>query len=231
MVKRRIPLADEEANWDLDEDFSRFEDDDIPSTGHMYLDQQRQVLHYLRLIENEVPQLVGFRKPFVPPSSATPLVVRSIDYAGEKHPATVKRTVVVPVAYLPLKNEAAIHKAKLLAGVRWSEEPPKGSGMQGGDEEAKHGYIKVSCEDFPQPSMNLKWISDVIDMLLAEANDESHKSYQDLPLDTRHLEAKAMKAKKGEHIRGRKHRPSIKDFPEEWLPQPAVNDVHSSSSQ
>lgn len=112
----------------------------------------------------------GFRKPFVPPSSATPLVVRSIDYAGEKHPATVKRTVVVPVAYLPLKNEAAIHKAKLLAGVRWSEEPPKGSGMQGGDEEAKHGYIKVSCEDFPQPSMNLKWISDVIDMLLAEAN-------------------------------------------------------------
>lgn len=59
MVKRRIPLADEEANWDLDEDFSRFEDDDIPSTGHMYLDQQRQVLHYLRLIENEVPQLVG----------------------------------------------------------------------------------------------------------------------------------------------------------------------------
>ncbi|KAG6332081.1 hypothetical protein ID866_7009 [Astraeus odoratus] len=229
-VKRKILLASEVAEWDLDEDFTEFQGDDIPTAGHMYLHQQRQVAYYLRLIENEMPKLVAFRKPFVPPSTVTPLVVRSIDYAGENHPVTVKHSITVPVAHLPLKNEAAIHKAKLLAGVRWSEEPPKNSGVLGSAEESKHGYIRVSCEDFPQPSMNLKWISDTIDRLVAEANDESHAGYQDLPLDKRHLEAKIMKAKKGEHARGRKHRPSIKDFPKEWLPEFAGRDVQPVSS-
>lgn len=228
-VPRNIRLADDLAEWDLESDFSAFQGDDIPATGHMYLDQQRQVAYYLRLIENELPKLVAFRKPFVPPSASTPLVVRSVDYAGENHPATVKRSVVVPVARLPLKNEAAIHKAKLLAGVRWSIEPPKNSGVQCNSEEGKHGYIKISCEDFPRPSMNLKWISDTIDRLVAEANDESYKSYQELPLDTRHLEAQVMKAKEGQHARGRNCRPSIKDFPTEWLPQSVSHSVQPAS--
>lgn len=224
-LPRNIPLADDLAEWDLESDFTAFQSDDIPATGHMYLDQQRQVAYYMRLIENELPKLVAFRKSFVPPSASTPLVVRSVDYAGEDHPATVKRSVVVPVAHLPLRNEAAIHRAKLLAGVRWSIEPPKNSGVQCSSEEGKHGYIKISCEDFPRPSMNLKWISDAIDRLIAEANDESCKSYQDLPLDTRHLEAQVMKAKEGEHARGRNRRPSIKDFPAEWLPRSVSQSV------
>ncbi|KAI6153664.1 mitochondrial ribosomal subunit protein-domain-containing protein [Pisolithus tinctorius] len=229
-VSRNIPLADDLAEWDLEADFSEFQGDDIPATGHMYLDQQRQVAHYLRLIENELPELVAFRKPFVPPSASTPLVVRSVDYAGESHPATVKRSVVVPVAQLPLKNEAAVHRAKLLAGVRWSIEPPKNSGVQCNSEEGKHGYIKISCEDFPRPSMNLKWISDTIDGLVAEANDENHKTYQDLPLDTRHLEAQVMKAKEGEHARGRNRRPSIKDFPTEWLARSVSQSVQPTTN-
>ena len=32
---------------------------DTTGVGHMILDQQRQLLHYMRLIENEMPQLVG----------------------------------------------------------------------------------------------------------------------------------------------------------------------------
>ncbi|KAL4070868.1 mitochondrial ribosomal subunit protein-domain-containing protein [Scleroderma citrinum] len=195
----------------------------------MYLHQQRRVGHYLRLIENEMRQLVALRKPFVPPSASTPLVIRSVDYAGEKHPVTVKRSVVVPVAHLPLKNEVAIHRAKLLAGVRWSEEPPKDSGVAGNSEEGVHGYIKISCEDFSRPSMNLKWISDTIDRLVAEANSESHRSYQDLPLDRRHIQARVKKAGKGDHARGRKHRPSIRDFPKEWLPQPAADKLPNPS--
>lgn len=43
--------------------------------------------------------------------------------------------------------------------------------------------------------------------------------FADLPLDTRHLEAKLRKGKGH-----RKSRPSIKDFPKEWLPaQPVVS--------
>lgn len=40
----------------LDDDF---DDDDSASAGHLMLRQQRQVLYYLRLIEHEMPKLVG----------------------------------------------------------------------------------------------------------------------------------------------------------------------------
>lgn len=41
----------------------------------------------------------------------------------------------------------------------------------------------------------------------------------DIPHDTRHVHAKARKGKKGEHLRDRiLDRPSIYDFPKEWLP-------------
>lgn len=108
--------------------------------------------------------------PFTPPTSDTPLIVRSIDYAGEEHPATTKRTVVVPVAKLPLRDQAAAHKFKVLAGVRWTPEPPKDAGVGPNETGKEHGYFKISCQDFPEPAQNLKWASDVIDRLIAEAN-------------------------------------------------------------
>lgn len=61
--------------------------------------------------------------------------------------------------------------------------------------------------------------------------DEKATRYQDLPVDTRHIEAKVKKAKKGDHARRRTTRPSLKDFPKEWLPQlplPQTDVVHSA---
>ncbi|KAH7883502.1 mitochondrial ribosomal subunit protein-domain-containing protein [Phlebopus sp. FC_14] len=215
----RLPLPDELVEFNAD-DIKGFNGDDIPSGGHLFLHQQRQVAYYLRLIENELPQLVAFRKPFVPPTENTPLVVRSVDYAGEEHPLSSKRSVVIPVAHLRLRNNTAIHKLKLLAGVRWTTEPPKNAGLRQDGEEGEHGYIKISCEDFPRPEMNLGWISDTIDKLVVKANEENVEPYDHLPLDTRHIEAKVKKAKKGNHARGRNGpRPSLRDFPEGWLPQ------------
>lgn len=49
--------------------------------------------------------------------------------------------------------------------------------------------------------------------------DEKPTRYENLPVDTRHIEAKVRKAKMGDHARGRTTRPSLKDFPKEWLPQ------------
>lgn len=95
-----------------------------------------------------------------------------IDYAGEEHPATVKRSVVVPVGQLPLQGDDAIHKIKLLAGPRWTPDPPSDSGVGPNEPDREHGYIKISCEDFPKPAMNLKWASDALDRLIAEANVE-----------------------------------------------------------
>lgn len=113
---------------------------------------------------------VAFRTPFVPPSKKAPIVVRSVDYGEDAHPGKVKRVLVVPLSHLALKNEHAIHKAKLVAGVRWSPEPPRDSGVGDSEEGREHGYIKIACEDFPEAEMNLKWASDVLDRLVEEAN-------------------------------------------------------------
>jgi small subunit ribosomal protein S35 len=112
----------------------------------------------------------AYQQPFVPPTPATPLIVRSIHYGGEEHPATVKRTIVVPVSHLPLQGDDAIHKIKLLAGPRWTPTPPSDSGVGPDEPGMEHGYIKIACEDFPQPAMNLKWASDALDRLIVEAN-------------------------------------------------------------
>lgn len=194
-----------------------------------------------------VKRFAAFRKPFVPPTAGTPLVIRSVDYAGEEHPLTAKRTVVVPVVQLPLRDDLAIHKIKLLAGARWTPDPPKNAGVPLDSEQGTHGYINIACEDFPQPAMNLKWISDTIDKLVSTANvrfcsvhcsstpdmllqDEKSTHYQDLPVDTRHIETKVRKAKKGDHARRRTTRPSLKDFPEEWLPQLPLQQTNAMPS-
>jgi hypothetical protein len=112
--------------------------------------------------------LPAYRKPFKPLKSDC-LIVRSIQYAGEEHPATAKRVVTVAIDDLPLRNEAAVHKFKLLAGPRWSIRPPADSGVSGLSAWG-NGFVKIACEDFPNPEQNLKWISDRLDSLIKEAN-------------------------------------------------------------
>ena len=105
--------------------------------------------------------------------------MRTISYGGEQHPATAKRVVVVPVSRLPLRSPEARHALKLLAGQRWSPSPPKDSGLSPSESNDTDGYIKISCEDFPQPGMNLKWISDALDRLVGEANVRGSLSFAD----------------------------------------------------
>lgn len=155
-------------------------------------------------------------------------------YQGEYHPAMEKRVIVVPVDKLPLENEQAVHKLKLIAGSRWTPEPTKDAGV-GGLEEWGNGFIKISCEDFPNAAQNLKWASDTLDKLVVEANvrymyyhivsimtfglQDASDTFADVPLDMRHAISKIRKAKKGDHLGGRAfQRPTIHDFPQEWLP-------------
>ena len=90
---------------------------------------------------------------------------------------TVKRVIVVPVAHLPLKDDAARHSLKLIAGTRWMPIPPRDSGIGSDEPGGEHGYIKISREDFPRPAMNLKWASDVLDRLIEEANVRLHSRF------------------------------------------------------
>lgn len=50
------------AQWSLDDIVEN--DNDPSSIGHLHLAQQRQNLHYLRLIEHDMPKLVGECKHF-----------------------------------------------------------------------------------------------------------------------------------------------------------------------
>lgn len=112
------------------------------------------------------------RRPFVRPTSSTPVVVRAISFSGEYHPVLRKRVIVVPVSQLPLTSPEARHKFKVLAGPRWSELPPRDSGIGREEHDATglDGYVKLSCEDFPEAEMNLKWTLDVLKRLMAEAH-------------------------------------------------------------
>ncbi|KAF9462149.1 mitochondrial ribosomal subunit protein-domain-containing protein [Collybia nuda] len=215
-VKAEEKLTSDQA-FDLLND--EYDDDDSASAGHLMLRQQRQVLYYLRLIEHEMPKLAAYRKTFVPPTNQTPIIVRSLDYAGEDHPVTTKRVMVASVDQLPLRDANAIHKIKLLAGPRWTPKPPADAGVRDFDT-WDNGYIKISCEDFPKPAMNLKWASDTLGQLVAEANNPKDM-FKDVPIDLRHVYSKTRKAKRGDHLRARAFEgPSLSDFPKEWLPYP-----------
>lgn len=54
---RSILEDDMEDLWDQIEEPSDIEDS--PSVGHLVLQQQRLLLNYMRLIEHEMPKLVG----------------------------------------------------------------------------------------------------------------------------------------------------------------------------
>lgn len=127
----------------------KFEYDDIPTYGHLYLGRQRELLKYKRILQWELPKLAGeflflfghaftllahtiyfwasflaFRKEFVPPSKENMLRFRSLNYQGEAHPATRKSVVTVQVKDLFESGKldsslAARRKLLLLAGVRW----------------------------------------------------------------------------------------------------------------
>ncbi|KAG8778311.1 hypothetical protein FRC12_025040 [Ceratobasidium sp. 428] len=142
--------------------------------GHRLIRERRELLHYLRLIEYDVPRLAAFRKPFVPPPPNTPLSIRTFSYGGEPHPAEHKAVLVAPVSRLGLPTPEAVHKLKLLAGVRWSPTAPRDAGFSTEEaaersEFAKDGYIKISSEHFPEVRMNVKWCSDMVDELVRQA--------------------------------------------------------------
>ncbi|KIM25320.1 hypothetical protein M408DRAFT_331253 [Serendipita vermifera MAFF 305830] len=254
---KRTALDEEELKWDLED----AEDEDarhMSSYGWDVYRQQREFFNVMRTLERDAPVLKAYRRPFHPPSPThTPVLVRATTYAGEAgHPLTPKRTIVVPVALLPLKKSssdveaAALHNVKVLAGSRWTTEPPKDAGLPSwrhtpvyaADESAqttkakkgsaseepeigRHGYIKISCELFPETQMNLKWCMDTLRRLVSEANERAGSkvpgaSFTDVPLPTRHIDSRLRAhGLGGGSFKADRKRVTLRDFPKEWLPK------------
>lgn len=218
----------------------KFEFDDIPTIGHFILERKRQLLHYARLAEWEMPKLAQFKTTYKPPTNEQILRVKQIHYQGEAHPVTRKAVVTIRIADLfkgdYLSSRDAKKKFLLLAGPRWNPfEEKKDVSIAGRDVKGSNdfdlfgdhlelerkvlddgglGVVKISCERFPNSQMNLKWCSDAVDNLIAEANKDAG-SVKDVPLDLRHAQAQERSRANLE----KKSAPSIRDFPQEWLPK------------
>lgn len=133
-----------------------------------------------RLIFNS-PFISENRIPFQPPTSSQPL--RFSHHLSLSSPSSLsspfnpnKRILQVPISLLPLKDDQARRRIKALAGSRWTIDTDGLDWVSGekvtanGREEEKDGFIKMSEESFPTGRMNRKWLSDVLDKLVKEAN-------------------------------------------------------------
>jgi small subunit ribosomal protein S35 len=169
----------------------------LPSQAHADIETHREIRALARKAAWEMPLLGSLSKPFTPPTQATPLRWRYTTYMGEAHPASKKVVVEFAPADLPDLNEKQKLKLIKLAGARWS--PAKET-------------VRMSCESQAQ---NKRFLGETIGKLLAEAKDHSADSFEDLPLDLRHVENKRMQRKQKALHRVRLGNPNT-GFPVEW---------------
>ncbi|EMC92436.1 hypothetical protein BAUCODRAFT_54502, partial [Baudoinia panamericana UAMH 10762] len=149
---------------------------DISALGHRELDQHRELRDLVRLAAWEMPLLSTLQKPFTPPQRAqTPLRWRYTTYMGEQHPAQAKVVVEFRPKDLVELNEKQREKLLKLVGSRW---------------DPLRGVVRMSSEGFETQAQNKRYLGDVIASLIAEATDPNADSFEDIPLDTRHVKRK-----------------------------------------
>lgn len=122
-------------------------------------------------------------KPFEPPTEKQLLRWRYTTYFGDSHPAEKKVVVQFAPDDLGLTPMQA-DKLKKLAGPRFNPE---------------NELIKMSCESYPHQAQNKRYLSNLVDDMIAAAKDPKD-TFEDIPLDLRH------------HIIKPKPR-----FPKEWF--------------
>ncbi|KAK2040235.1 mitochondrial ribosomal protein [Colletotrichum somersetense] len=159
-----------------------FDEDDMTPMAHGKLDEIREHRHYHRIMAWEMPLLSKLAKPFEPPQEDQVLRFRYTTYMGEYHPA--ERKVVVQFSPADLKlSPVEADKLRKLAGPRYNPETD---------------IIKMSSEKYEHQAQNKRYLSDLVDKLIATAKDPTD-TFQDIPLDTRH------------HVFKKKP-----EFPKEW---------------
>lgn len=97
--------------------------------------------------------MVELAKPFEPPTGSQVLRFRYTTYMGEEHPAESK----VVLEFSPLDLHLTVQeRSKLikLAGVRYNPDTE---------------VVKMSCEMFQHLAQNKRYLSDVLDKLIAAA--------------------------------------------------------------
>ncbi|KAK9707826.1 37S ribosomal protein S24, mitochondrial, variant 2 [Basidiobolus ranarum] len=153
VLARAKPTANKLPERDVG-DLPDYDFNDHTWFGHNMLENIRDVRSYLKKAQYELPQLVKFQKPFVPPKSVGKIVAyKTTEYFGEEHPNARKVVLTVNVDNLGL-TATQKHKILLLSGPRYNPEKNE---------------IKISCEKYRLREQNYKDASDVLDKLLEYA--------------------------------------------------------------
>ena len=169
-----------------------FQFDDLPTPVQDELDTKGEERFYHRIAAYELPLLVKYRQEYKPvDTEENPITYKYTTYLGEEHPNSKKVVLSCHTSKLGL-NEKQLHKFRLLARTRYNYETDE---------------FKMSCERFNQPLQNGRYLHDVLQRLINEAKDLSRETFEDIPLDKRHIVARNLRKKKG--IKSFK-------FPEEW---------------
>ncbi|CAK9438648.1 mitochondrial 37S ribosomal protein mS35 [Lodderomyces beijingensis] len=135
---------------------------------------ERRIENLTRIAAFEAPLLAKYRQEYKPQNkNKTPLrLIFNSDFTEQtsnKHNRKV--TLLVKLKHLSL-NEKQQHKFKILAGPRFHH----------GD-----GTFQLKCERYPEAAQNSTWLVDTFNKLLKEAKDISQETFEDIPLDKRHM--------------------------------------------
>ncbi|OLL21927.1 37S ribosomal protein S24, mitochondrial [Neolecta irregularis DAH-3] len=171
--------------------------DALNSMAHSQLSVHRLIRDYYRKAAYSLPQLSQYAKQFTLPLHPQILQFRYTTYFGESHPAASKVVLQLAIDDLVLSPKEK-HKMALLAGPRFNPQ---------------NQTLKLSCQAFPTILQNKKYLTDLVNKLIAEAK-EHDDLFEDLPLDTRHYKPK-------------KKFP----FPEEWKRFNDVEDISLEQSE
>ncbi|KAK9454778.1 mitochondrial ribosomal subunit protein-domain-containing protein [Dipodascopsis uninucleata] len=170
-----------------------FEYDDLSPRGHVQMDKHRRKRELNRVAAWEMPLLRKHATPYRVPTSDEVFEFRYTSFMGHEHDAEAKVTVsfkasdVADVYFGDNAEEKTkrLHKLRLLARTRYNPESD---------------IIHISSSKLPHSVQNKEYLVDTIKKLLTEAKDISRESFEDIPIDTRHIKPKK----------------KIASFPEEW---------------
>ncbi|KAK9375898.1 mitochondrial 37S ribosomal protein mS35 [Lipomyces chichibuensis] len=184
----------------------KFKYDDLPPLAHTKMDEHRFKRMYNRVAAWEMPNLRQMATEFVPRNMKQKEVFefRYTSLMGQEHESEAKvvvqcRASEVAETFFGKGEEKAkrLHKFKLLCGARYNYTTD---------------IVRMSCENFSNSIQNKQYLVDTLKRLLKESRDLSKDSFEDIPLDTRHVKRKA----------------KTPQFPKEWAKPQDVLDYHST---
>jgi len=147
-----------------------FQYDDLPSAGHLQLEEHRDAREFLRAASYELPLLAQYRSPYTPPNrEKLNLRFQHFAFPNEpSHPAMAKVVLTFSPDTVGLSAEQ-LHKLKLLAGSRF---------------DSNTNTVRISASRFPTQAQNKRYLVQTYERLVAMAKDGTD-SFADVPLDER----------------------------------------------